>query len=271
MWKRKVTDDYLDNLGKKCTYLNYLWKCDHAPIYIMDNHLAAAWCWMQECSSDEDYNFIHIDQHSDLKGCGHTANIEFIRTNQKITLDDYIKISYTTHKEFQFFQWDNYIRACHYLFPKWFNSNLFYYTKPYLGGSAYEWGYKDFSVQRMDPFSIRQDITHYIKEQHFFSDKAVLEENKRTKKWIVNIDLDSFWDTNKIKVFDNQFINDLGKRISDAMKNIQVLTIALSPSCCGGWDNAIECSKTFLLNPMMIELCIEYLKEEKLFPNGWHN
>lgn len=32
----------------------------------MDNHLAAAWCWMQECDADTRYNFMHIDRHNDL-------------------------------------------------------------------------------------------------------------------------------------------------------------------------------------------------------------
>ena len=270
MWIRNVKDDYRDYLGKYCTHLNFLWKSDNAPIYIMDNHLAAAWCWMQECSSEEEYNFMHIDKHSDLKGCGHPANIEFLKPNKEISLEDYIKITYTTHKKFQFFQWDNYIRACHYLFPKWFNTNLFYYTQSHKEHNAEGWGYKPFPEQSMNALYVRQGITQYIQNKDSFFNKAIFEERMRKKKWIVNIDLDFFWDFDETKVFDDQFIQDMGRRVSDAMNNIQILTIALSPSCCYGWKNALECSKTFLFNPVLIESCLEYLEEKKLFPNGWH-
>lgn len=270
MWISNVEDCYRNNIGKYCTHLNFLWKSDKAPIYIMDNHLAAAWCWMQECCSDEDYNFIHIDKHSDLKGCGYPANIEFLRTNKKITLEDYIKISYTTHNEFQFFQWDNYIRACHYLFPNWFNTNLFYYTQPHKDHPANEWGYEAFTEQTMEALYVRQGITQYVQNHETFFNKAIFEESMRMKKWILNIDLDFFWDFNGTKVFDDQFIRDMGKRISDAMNNIQVITIALSPSCCGGWGNTLGCSRTLLSNPMLVESCLEYLEEKKLFTDDWH-
>jgi len=269
MWIRDITDNYLNNLGEYCTYLNFLWKSDSAPIYIMDNHMAAAWCWMQECSSDEDYNFMHIDKHSDLKGCGHPANIEFLKTNKAISLADYIQITYTTYKEFQFFQWDNYIRACHYLYPNWFNTNLFYYTQSHKEHHAEGWGYDPFPEQSMDALYVRQGISQFIQNKETFS-STIFEERMREKKWIVNIDLDFFWDFDKTKVFDDQFIQDMGKRISDAMNNIQVLTIALSPSCCNGWKNALECLKTFLFNPVLIESCLEYLEEKQLFPDGWH-
>ena len=270
MWIREVCNDYLKNLGKCCTYVNFLWKADNVPIYIMDNHLAAAWCWLNECKSDEEYNFMHIDQHSDLKGCGYAKDIVFLRTNPKISFEEYDKITYTTiNGNFKFFVWDNYIRCCHFLFPNWFKTNLFYFTKPYLNGSVNEWGYKNFFLQKMEPVFVRQNITQFIEEQCFFSKEFVIEENMQTKKWIVNIDLDFFWDNDTIKVFDDQFINDLGKRICNALNNIQVLTVALSPSCCGGWSNALECSKIFLFNPFMIESCVEYLEDKKLFPNGW--
>lgn len=96
MWKREVKDDYLDNLGKCFTCLNFLWKSDNAPIYIMDNHLAAAWCWMQECNTEEKYNFMHIDQHDDLGACGFTKDIESLRTTPHISINEYDKITYTT-------------------------------------------------------------------------------------------------------------------------------------------------------------------------------
>lgn len=265
MWIREIESNYIDK-GDAYTDLNLLWKSDFAPIYIMDNHLAATWCWMQECNPNEKYNFMHIDKHSDLKGCGYTENIEFLRVTPKISFIDYEKITYFNHEEYQFFQWDNYIRACHFLFPNWFNTNFFYTQEDNLS-FANDWGYVAFPSQTLEALCVRQGITQYIKEQKTLTNDVVIDKNMWKKKWIVNIDLDFFWDFDGIKVFDDQFIMDLGKRISKAMSNIQVLTIALSPSCCRSWDNAIDCSKVFLHNSIFMKSCEEYLENKILFPN----
>ena len=225
----------------------FVWKSDRWPVYVMDNHLAAAWCWMQECISNEEYNFMHIDKHSDLNGCGHPANIDFLKENPKISFDEYKNITYTiytTHEEIKFFRWDNYIRACHYLFPKWFNTNLFY-THSENDCEANDWGYLAFPVQTMEALYVRNGITQFIKKKGTMVD-VLFEEEMRTKKWIVNLDLDFFWDFDRIKVFDDQFIGDFARILDDAMNNIQVLTIALSPDCIGGdcweerWKNVVK-------------------------------
>ena len=264
MWKREVKKEDLDNLSGAHDLLKFLWKSDNAPIYIMDNHLAAAWCWMQECYTDEKYNFMHIDQHSDLGVCGVTDDIYSLKSNLQVSLEDYMKIK-NTKRQIQFFRCDNYIRACHYLFPSWFNTNLLYFTKPHKDCSVGELGYDVFPMQKMEALYVRQDITQYIEEQGTFFNGAIIEEEMQTKKWIVNLDLDFFWDDKEIKVFDEQFIYDLGRRIGNAMKNIQVLTIALSPKWCGNWIDALNCSKLFLANPILANFCMEYLENKNLF------
>ena len=81
----------------------------------------------------------------------------------------------------------------------------------------------------------------------------------------MNIDLDFFWDANKKRVYDDQFVNDLGITIGNAMNNIQVLTIALSPLWCSGWENALEVLKVFLSSYMLRKFCNEFFEEKKLF------
>ncbi len=272
MWKREVKKDDLNNLRGAYDILKFLWKSDNAPIYIMDNHLAAAWCWIQECNTNEKYNFMHIDQHADLGVRGYAKEIAFIRTIPQISLEDYCEIKYSIYGSTpKSFQYDNYITACRYLFPNWFNTNLFYYTDRCIKGSTQGSGYENFSEQRKDENNIIQDIKQFIEGQVFPSSELDIDESMQKKKWIVNLDLDFFWDKKGNRIFDDQFVYDLGITISNAMKNIQILTIALSPKWCGGWKNAIECSRTLLFNPMMKKTCLEYLKEEKLFSNGCHN
>ena len=62
MWIRKPNDNLMECSSWDC-HSNLLWKEDEKPIYIMDNHLSALWCWMQECDPDGKYNFMHIDRH----------------------------------------------------------------------------------------------------------------------------------------------------------------------------------------------------------------
>ena len=243
MWIQELPKDFMN----KCSFAFdtiFVWRSEKWPVYVMDNHLTAAWCWMQECNPNEDYNFMHIDKHSDLKGCGYPANIDFLKENPKISFEEYKNITYTTHEKFQFFQWDNYIRACHYLFPRWFNTNLFY-THDDNVCEENDWGYAKFPTQTMDALYVRNGITQFIKDKDSFIN-VTFEENMRIKKWIVNVDLDFFWDFDGVKVFDNQFIRDFAKRLNSTMNNIQVLTIALSPDCIGGvcwkdkWKNVIK-------------------------------
>ena len=253
MWIQKLPEDFMD----KCSFAFdtiFVWKSGRWPVYVMDNHLAAAWCWMQECNPDEEYNFMHIDKHSDLKGCGYPIIIDFLKEKPKISFEEYKNITYTTHETFQFFQWDNYIRACHYLFPKWFNTNLFY-THSDNDCTANDWGYEAFPAQTMEALYVRNGITQFIKDKDPFAN-VIFEKRMRMKKWIVNIDLDFFWDFDGIKVFDDQFIRDFARKLNSAMNNIQVITIALSPDCIGGdcweeqWKNVIK-----VLDIMKNEIC----------------
>ncbi len=267
MWKRKVKKEDLNNMRDARNLLKFLWKSNNAPIYIMDNHLAAAWCWMQECNAEEKYNFIHIDQHSDLGVHGIANKIAHLKSNSQISLDDYCKITYSNcdGKPYKSFQCDNYITACRFLFPNWFNTNLFYYTKPYIKGTTLGSGYENFSPRRMDISHLLQDITQFVEKQDYYSNKLSIDENLQKKKWIVNLDLDFFWDNYNNRIFDDKFITDLGIVIGNAMKNIQVLTIALSPLWCGGWEKSTKCSRVFLSCPNLKESCIEFLENRKLF------
>lgn len=266
MCKREVKKDDLNNLWGAHDILKFLWKSDNAPIYIMDNHFAAAWCWMQERNTKEKFNYMHIDQHADLGVRGNSKDIAFMRTNPKMLLEDYLESTCSNPcGSYKSFQCNNYITACHYLFPNWFNTNLYYYTAPCIKGSKLGSGYKNFLGQRREACFIIQDIKQLIEAKVFPSSELVIDENMRKKKWIVNIDFDFFWDKNENRILDDQFVYDLGLTIGNAMKNIQIFTIALSPKWCGGWRNEIECSRTLLSNPMLVESCLEYLKEKKLF------
>ena len=241
MWIKQIPNNYSEQRSFAFDTV-FLWKSKKHPIYVMDNHLCAAWCWLRECNPSSSYNFLHIDRHSDLKGCGYPHEIEFLRKNPKISFEDYIAITYNNGDKYPFFQWDNYIRACQYLYPKWFEVNLFF-THDFNDCKDNDWGYKHFPIQTMNCVDVGYNLTQYIQEP---SKYLSLIKNSWKNKWILNIDLDFFWDSEGVKIFDDEFIRDLGKRINNALDNIQVLTIALSPDCVGGanmsekWGKAID-------------------------------
>ena len=128
---------------------------------------------MQECNIEEKYNFMHIDQHSDLGVRGPANNVAFLKSDSQISLDNYCMITYSNCDGiYKSFQCDNYITACRFLFPNWFNTNLFYYTEPYIKGSTFGGGYENFTPQRMEIGHLLQDITLFIEEQVFPSNTA---------------------------------------------------------------------------------------------------
>lgn len=250
MWIKNLPLKY-----KECTsftsHVVFLWKDDKLPIYISDNHLTAAWCWLQECEPNERYNFIHIDQHADLSDKGEPEIIEKIRLNPKISLEDFLNFKYNNGCVHQFFQWDNFIRAIHYLFPNWFQTNLFYVHEDLdeqMDGQRTDWGYGPFPFHKRDVAKVREEFTQLIESKISVHGCAV---DTRKYSWIVSLDLDFFWDENLDKIYDDGFIRDFARRMNSAMQNIKVLTIALSPDCVGGngtsekWDNVINVLNIF--------------------------
>lgn len=45
-----------------CYNMNFLF--NNGKFYIMDNHLAAAWCWLQKIDTSKRYGLFHCGRHS---------------------------------------------------------------------------------------------------------------------------------------------------------------------------------------------------------------
>lgn len=259
MWILRPSTDFKSR-SSSCYHSNFVWKDENLPIYIMDNHLSAAWCWMQECQAVCHYNFFHIDRHHDLSAIGDVDVLDGLR-GEKVEYNEYKNLMYDNRGQWLLFRWDNYIRNAHYLYPNWFHTNLFYIqqwpTDDPLGSR-----FPEFTPQMRDPLLIRQELTQYVEEPSPYLADGFLESNVWQYKWILNIDLDFIWDENHVRIFDDEFIADLGQRIKNAMSNIQVVTIALSPECVGGktleeqWNNSLK-----VLKLLTDALGIEFFKE----------
>lgn len=204
--------------------LNFLLKNSQA--YVMDNHLAAGWCWMQELVADQAYCFFHIDQHSDLCDGGPLNRYMQLNGNPHLSLDEYtgleFKDEFGVHKVIR---WDTYIKQVQHLFPNWFSKCRFACSDIFPNPEQIA----DFTLnatKNISPFYLYNNVDYWISHEETES--------------ILNLDLDYFFDGEGMRLFSDNYIQALATSINNVMDRIAVLTIALSPDCCGGWENAVE-------------------------------
>lgn len=65
------------------------------------------------------------------------------------------------------------------------------------------------------------------------------------------MDIDFFYSQHKefYKLYSDELVKKVGKVLIDNIDRIDVITIALSPECCGGWESAFKTLK--ILNDVM--------------------
>ena len=204
--------------------LNFLYKEDN--IYVMDNHLAAGWSWLQELMPGESYNFFHIDRHADMLCNAPIDKYSFIKDNPHLPLDEYTNLEFkNVDFVYKVFQWDNYIKQINYLFPNWFTQCYFATHDHVVDNHPKETKIMTICYQP-DPFELYNNIDYWLKD--------------KGNKWIFNFDLDYFFDDNGMRLFTDDYIRAMTRNLKQGMEHVAVLTIALSPECCGSWDNAIR-------------------------------
>jgi len=225
--------------NKSGTYeLNLLTNSDN--IYVMDNHLAAGWCWMQKIDITKKYNLFHIDRHYDLLNSNTESWVNSILSKNfdiKLSkIDEYCNLDYLVKdygKTTKIFRFDNYIPILKKLYPNLFCRSIFATHKD---GNGFEEviGYNNSYETHF--YDLPQNIEYWIKESNEF-------------KWIVNLDIDYFFIDNNDnvyrKTFDDIYLHYLAEEISKSMSNVEVLTIALSPEFCGGWNASLEILRIF--------------------------
>lgn len=207
--------------------------CKENNIYVMDNHNAALWCWLQEIDSNEKYNILHVDAHYDTRSSHIDEWLNNIPNNlHELDIIDYLSLKYGD-PNFEdvnaIMQWDNYFPIFHRLYKTNVNGYHFFTHKE---GSMFE-----EMENKLDEYPI-PGILNYM--DYIFDKKRA-----GTYKWIVNIDLDYFFqsidDTDiTIRFISDEAIDFFLKKIKKHLNdNIAVMTIALSPECCGGWENSL--------------------------------
>ena len=204
--------------------LNFLY--NEGYIYVMDNHLAAGWCWLHHLDPQKGYNFFHIDRHNDLLCNAPVDKYEFLRDTPRITLDEYTALEFKNNFLYKVFQWDNFIKQVNYLFPNWFEV-CYFATEDKCANDNNPPQTKKLNItDNCSPFELYSNLSYWI-------------TGTENKKWIVNVDLDYFFDDDGMQIFSEQYIRKVAQEIHSSLSNIAILTIALSPECCGSWQKSI--------------------------------
>lgn len=208
--------------------VNFIYK--QGNVFIMDNHLAAAYCWLWELDKKEKLNFFHIDQHPDLWKNTSFESYAKIKDSIWISLHEFLSMSYLKlggRKE-QSFNYANYILQIQNLFPNWFKKCCFACPDDVSDETL-------IIKYQFDYIQLLGSINDAI--EGFFEFKE--DKNNR---WIINIDLDYFFYHNAFQMLSYEYISSFCNELRSALEKsekIAVITIALSPECCGGWDKVI--------------------------------
>lgn len=176
-----VKQKNLLNLGRNLSYaLNLNLVVNQGKAFIMDNHLAAAWCWLNIIDNQKQYNLFHIDRHYDLLPGMYKILIKNLKeTNtliQNISIEDLTKHKFEHNgQKYQSFQWDNYFWILSNLYPNLFAKAYFCTHKE----DESRWNVKYTNKEIWD---LPQNLSYTIK-QH---------SKENNCKWILNLDADFF-------------------------------------------------------------------------------
>jgi len=203
--------------------VNFLWQ--EGPVYLMDNHLASVWCWLRETGPEPAGGLIHIDRHSDCLGATLDKQTQRLPKDlSTMSLDDYLGREYQ-HEEctIPVFCSGSYLAVFLELYQARVNELIFATHELRDDSPAME-------AQRVKPWDLPECLDACWSKPF---------------PWIVNVDLDFFFffkrnDNERPPLFSHCYIRDVFSQIRDGLrrKAIRVVTIALSPEWCGGWEAA---------------------------------
>jgi hypothetical protein len=209
-------------------------------VYVMDNHRAALWCWLQNIDPRQPYSLFHMDQHYDTLTSRMEAWLENLPVDWRLGIDDYLSRT-VKHRDIPqplpLFCWDNYLS----IFLAVFGGALDTARFATHGAGTVP------SCTRMDCdlWDVPFNLDYWLKESR--------------APWIFNLDLDYFFwhgdgDEPPQHMISEAYISNTMKTLSAHLTGgtIGVLTIALSPECCGGWEQS-EQILDMVLKPLGIE------------------
>jgi hypothetical protein len=212
--------------------MNFLF--NDGKFFIMDNHLAAAWCWSQKIDISQKYGLFHIDRHYDLLK---NLSKEFLDTNRNILIGDNFNayLSLIDNQGNQALRYDNYLDTFNRLYPNLIQQ--VYYATHKDGTDKTGTSLESLNTYEPNLWELDSNIKYWITECH-----------RDIKRWIVNIDIDFFFrdngDNDYFQFITRKYIKSICRELKKSLPNIDVITIALSPEFCNGWGHSFNILRT---------------------------
>lgn len=203
---------------------NFLWHED--KVFVMDNHRLALWSWFHGMKKGQRYNLFHIDAHPDLS---ESALKYFDHDLWSMSLDEY-RTAWQADINMPLFRWDNYIEVFLRKYPAQVGHTI---------SATHHVGSLKAMTEDVKPFDLAKRLNEIFSGEKFVNDLP----------WIVNLDLDYFFSAapEKLELFSEDYLRSLVESIKLGLDSqmIEVLTISLSPECCGSWAKAESCLAKF--------------------------
>nr|WP_320166600.1 UPF0489 family protein [uncultured Methylophaga sp.] len=204
---------------------NQIFLYQNKNIYVMDNHRAALWCWLNHYVTGlQGVSIFHLDRHSDaLKhGLKEAINQATSPTHlNTMQIDTYLNKADKNHPSVKLFRWDNYLSIFLKMYKDQINECCF---SIYQGDEI-----KHKNLSEKKPWEIPENFSTWLS----------------SGKWIINIDLDYFfyeYEGSIKKMYSDDYIKTFFSEVAIVAhrENEVVVTICFSPECCGGWEHAEE-------------------------------
>jgi hypothetical protein len=208
---------------------NFLWRQGNS--YVMDNHRAALWCWLQEMQEHDSVGLIHIDEHYDTLYANIQAEIAALPQLKGLSVNEYLEL--TTMDGLQstpLIRWDNYLSLFLERYGAQVRRSVFVTHK--VGDKP-----RHCNAQYPEPQHVPENIDHWMKAP--------------PDQWLVNVDLDYFFcDQGGLRkpMFSDQYVAAVFGAIAEMKRagRIKCLTICLSPDegYSGSWEQAEQLCST---------------------------
>jgi hypothetical protein len=201
------------------TVQNFL--CRSGNIYVMDNHRAALWCWLQQLDLSKSHSLIHIDRHTDTLQSQMDQWLENL-PDWTAGIDEHLGKKYDCGGFMcPVIRWDNYLSV--YLHE--FGPNL--KTLRFLthdDGDPPNYNGTMFSPM----WDLPENMSYWL--------------SGNEAPWVVNVDLDYFFcdaDDGSVLMISDEYLETTFGGLRDALDRgvVGVLTLCLAPdSFTPGWE-----------------------------------
>jgi len=209
---------------------NFLYRWNN--VYVMDNHRAAAWCWMREMLPEETLNVFHIDEHYDTLYSNMEHWLPRCESIESLSLPEYLDLHWDAGgQSIPVFQWDTYLS----IFLEKFKDRVDQCIFATQGvGDTPRWD----EMLRPEAKQLPSNLPHWV---------------GRDGRWIFNVDLDYFFcafsNDRRELMFSPAYVRNVFEGIKEAWSSNRVccITVCLSPDegYSGSWENAEELLKLF--------------------------